>query len=232
MFDLTVAATGINERTAKKAGIDCDKVVLSPMNHAGYYPGGTVMTVKVVFEKGTYRLLGAQIVGCDGVDKRIDVLATAMHAGLTALQLKDLDLAYAPPYSSAKDPVNMAGFMIENLAKGTVKQFHWDEVDALPRDGSVTLLDTRTAEEYADGHAEGFINLPVDELRGRMGKLPLGKPVYAMCQTGLRSYLACRILSQSGYDCCNFSGGYRLYGAITGDRAAARTAAPCGMEKQ
>lgn len=232
LFGLTVAATGINERTAKKAGIDCDKVVLSPMNHAGYYPGGTVMTVKVVFEKGTYRLLGAQIVGCDGVDKRIDVLATAMHAGLTALQLKDLDLAYAPPYSSAKDPVNMAGFMIENLAKGTVKQFHWDEVDALPRDGSVTLLDTRTAEEYADGHAEGFINLPVDELRGRMGKLPPGKPVYVMCQTGLRSYLACRILSQSGYDCCNFSGGYRLYGAITGDRAAARTAAPCGMEKQ
>lgn len=232
LFGLTVAATGINERTAKKAGIDCDKVVLSPMNHAGYYPGGTVMTVKVVFEKGTYRLLGAQIVGCDGVDKRIDVLATAMHAGLTALQLKDLDLAYAPPYSSAKDPVNMAGFMIENLAKGTVKQFHWDEVDALPRDGSVTLLDTRTAEEYADGHAEGFINLPVDELRGRMKEVPPEKPVYVMCQTGLRSYLACRILSQSGYDCTNFSGGYRLYGAVTGDRAAARTAAPCGMEKQ
>lgn len=232
LFGLTVAATGINERTAKKAGIDCDKVVLSPMNHAGYYPGGTVMTVKVVFEKGTYRLLGAQIVGCDGVDKRIDVLATAMHAGLTALQLKDLDLAYAPPYSSAKDPVNMAGFMIENLAKGTVKQFHWDEVDALPRDGSVTLLDTRTAEEYADGHAEGFTNLPVDELRGRMEELPPEKPVYVMCQTGLRSYLACRILSQNGYDCCNFSGGYRLYGAIKGDRAAARTAAPCGMEKR
>lgn len=232
LFGLTVAATGINERTAKKAGIDCDKVVLSPMNHAGYYPGGTVMTVKVVFEKGTYRLLGAQIVGCDGVDKRIDVLATAMHAGLTALQLKDLDLAYAPPYSSAKDPVNMAGFMIENLAKGTVKQFHWDEVDALPRDGSVTLLDTRTAEEYADGHAEGFMNLPVDELRQRMGELPPEKPVYIMCQTGLRSYLACRVLSQSGYDCTNFSGGYRLYGAVTGDHAAGSKAAPCGMEKR
>ena len=232
LFDLTVAATGINERTAKKAGIDCDKVVLSPLNHAGYYPGGTVMTMKVVFEKATYRLLGAQIVGCDGVDKRIDVLATAMHAGLTALQLKDLDLAYAPPYSSAKDPVNMAGFMIENLAKGTVKQFHWDEVDALPRDGSVTLLDTRTTEEYAGGHAEGFINVPVDELRQRVEELPIGKRVYVMCQSGLRSYLACRILSQSGYECYNFSGGYRLYGAIIGDRAAARTAAPCGMEKR
>ncbi len=232
LFGLTAAATGINERTAKKAGIDCDKVILSPLNHAGYYPGGTVMTVKVVFEKKTYRLLGAQIVGCDGVDKRIDVLATAMHAGLTALQLKDLDLAYAPPYSSAKDPVNMAGFMIENLAKGTVKQFHWDEVDALPRDGSVTLLDTRTAEEYADGHAEGFMNLPVDELRQRMGELPPEKPVYVMCQTGLRSYLACRVLSQSGYDCTNFSGGYRLYGAVTGDHAAGSKAAPCGMEKR
>ncbi len=232
LFGLTAAATGINERTAKKAGIDCDKVILSPLNHAGYYPGGTVMTVKVVFEKKTYRLLGAQIVGCDGVDKRIDVLATAMHAGLTALQLKDLDLAYAPPYSSAKDPVNMAGFMIENLAKGTVKQFHWDEVDALPRDGSVTLLDTRTAEEYAGGHAEGFMNLPVDELRQRMGELPPEKPVYIMCQTGLRSYLACRVLSQSGYDCTNFSGGYRLYGAVTGDHAAGSKAAPCGMEKR
>lgn len=232
LFGLTAAATGINERTAKKAGIDCDKVILSPLNHAGYYPGGTVMTVKVVFEKNTYRLLGAQIVGCDGVDKRIDVLATAMHAGLTALQLKDLDLAYAPPYSSAKDPVNMAGFMIENLAKGTVKQFHWDEVDALLRDGSVTLLDTRTAEEYADGHAEGFMNLPVDELRQRMGELPPEKPVYVMCQTGLRSYLACRVLSQSGYDCTNFSGGYRLYGAVTGDHAAGSKAAPCGMEKR
>ncbi len=232
LFDLTVAATGINERTAKKAGIDCDKVVLSPLNHAGYYPGGTVMTMKVVFEKATYRLLGAQIVGCDGVDKRIDVLATAMHAGLTALQLKDLDLAYAPPYSSAKDPVNMAGFIIENLAKGTVKQFHWNEVDALPRDGSVTLLDTRTTEEYAGGHAEGFVNVPVDELRQRVEELPIGKRVYVMCQSGLRSYLACRILSQSGYECYNFSGGYRLYGAITGDRAAARTAGPCGMEKR
>ncbi|WP_312279348.1 FAD-dependent oxidoreductase [Oscillibacter sp.] len=232
LFGLTAAATGINERTAKKAEIDCDKVILSPLNHAGYYPGGTVMTVKVVFEKKTYRLLGAQIVGCDGVDKRIDVLATAMHAGLTALQLKDLDLAYAPPYSSAKDPVNMAGFMIENLEKGAVKQFHWDEVDALPRDGSVTLLDTRTAEEYADGHAEGFVNLPVDELRQRMGELPAGKPLYVMCQTGLRSYLACRVLSQSGYDCYNFSGGYRLYGAVTGDRAAGSKAAPCGMEKR
>ena len=127
VFDLTAASTGVNESNAKKAGLDVDTVVLSPMSHAGYYPGGRLMTLKVVFEKETYRLLGAQIVGYEGVDKRIDVLAAAIHARLTAIQLKDLDLAYAPPYSSAKDPVNMAGFMVENLAKGVVKQFYWEE---------------------------------------------------------------------------------------------------------
>ena len=123
IFDMTAAATGINETNAKKTGLDVDTVILSPMSHAGYYPGGKLMTMKVVFEKATYRLLGAQIVGYEGVDKRIDVLATAIHAGLKATQLKDLDLAYAPPYSSAKDPVNMAGFMIDNLSKG-LKQWH------------------------------------------------------------------------------------------------------------
>ena len=230
LFDMTAAATGINEQTAKAAGISCDKVYLSPASHAGYYPGGRVMTMKVIVERGTYKLLGAQIVGYDGVDKRIDVLATAMHAGLTALQLKDLDLAYAPPYSSAKDPVNMAGFIIENLSNGTLKQFHWDEIDALPRDGSVTLLDTRTAGEFAGGHVHGFVNIPVDELRQRLGELPAGKPVYVMCQSGLRSYLSCRVLSQHGFDCYNFSGGYRLYASVTGDRCAAGEALPCGME--
>lgn len=231
IFDMTVATTGINEQTAKKSGIDCDKVYLSPANHAGYYPGGKLMTMKVLFEKETYKLLGAQIVGYDGADKRIDVLATAMHAGLTALQLKDLDLAYAPPYSSAKDPVNMAGFMIENLSNGTLKQFFWDEVDTLPRDGSITLLDTRTVMEYQRGHAEGFLNIPVDELRERLDEIPEGKSVYVMCQSGLRSYLACRILAQNGFDCYNFSGGYRLYETIVKDRCAAEQALPCGMEK-
>lgn len=230
MFDMTIAATGVNEQTAKRAGIDCDKVYLSPANHAGYYPGGRLMTMKIIFERGTYKLLGAQIVGYEGVDKRIDVLAAAMHAGLTGLQLKDLDLAYAPPYSSAKDPVNMAGFIMENLFNRTMKQFHWDEIGALPRDGSVTLLDTRTAGEFESGHVDGFANIPVDELRDRIGELPAGKPVYVVCQSGLRSYLACRVLSQHGFDCYNFSGGYRLYASITGDRCAARQAFPCGME--
>lgn len=231
LFDMTAASTGINERTAKKSGIDCDKIYLSPANHAGYYPGGRVMTMKVLFEKNSFRLLGAQIVGYEGVDKRIDVLATAIHAGMTVPQLKELDLAYAPPYSSAKDPVNMAGFLAENLSKELLRQFFWDEIDSLPRDGSVTLLDTRTREEYDSGHVEGFLNIPVDELRERMGELETGKPVYVICQSGLRSYLACRILTQNGFDCSNFSGGYRLYQTVMLDQAAAEQALPCGKDK-
>ena len=230
VFDMTAAVTGVKEEAAKKAGIACDKVYLSPMSHAGYYPGGQLMTMKVLFEQGTYRLLGAQIVGYEGVDKRIDVLAAAIRGGLTALDLRDLDLAYAPPYSSAKDPVNMAGFMIGNLADGLVRQFHLEELEALPRDGSVTLLDTRTRGEYAAGHVEGFRNLPVDELRERLDELEEGKPVYVMCQSGLRSYLACRILAQHGFACWNFSGGYRLYETVALDRLAARAAQPCGLE--
>ena len=230
VFDMTVASTGINERTAKSLGIDYDKVYLSPANHAGYYPGGRLMTMKVIFEKKTWKLLGAQIVGYEGVDKRIDVLATAMYAGITALQLKELDLAYAPPYSSAKDPVNMAGFMIENIAEGRLKQFFAEDVETLPQDGSVILLDTRTPGEYHKGHIEGFINIPVDELRDRLSELDKNKKVYIICQSGLRSYIAYRILTQEGYDCRNFSGGFRLYETVTGDKEAAGEALPCGME--
>ena len=230
VFDMTVASTGINERTAKSLGIDYDKVYLSPANHAGYYPGGRLMTMKVIFEKKTWKLLGAQIVGYEGVDKRIDVLATAMYAGITALQLKELDLAYAPPYSSAKDPVNMAGFMIENIAEGRLKQFFAEDVETLPQDGSVILLDTRTPGEYHKGHIEGFINIPVDELRDRFSDLDKNKKVYIICQSGLRSYIAYRILTQEGYDCRNFSGGFRLYETVTGDKEAAGEALPCGME--
>ena len=231
VFDLTAAATGLNENAAKQAGIDADKVILSPMSHAGYYPGGKLMTMKVVFEKGTNRLLGAQIVGYEGVDKRIDVLATAIRAGLSAVELKELDLAYAPPYSSAKDPVNMAGFMIENLALGLVKQFSLEEMDALPRDGSVTLLDVRTEEEYAQRHVPGFVNIPVDELRDRLDEVTPGKPVYVMCQSGLRSYLACRILAARGYECFNFTGGFRYYETVTDDRCLIEQAFACGMDR-
>ncbi len=231
VFDMTAASTGVNETNAGKAGLDVDTVILSPMSHAGYYPGGKVMTMKVVFEKETYRLLGAQIVGYEGVDKRIDVLATAIRAGMKATGLKDLDLAYAPPYSSAKDPVNMAGFMIENIANGVLKQWHLADADNLPRDGSVTLLDTRTEREYASGHIDGFVNIPVDELRERLDELDKAKPVYVICQSGLRSYIACRILAGNGFECYNFSGGFRFYDAVMHDRCLIESATACGMDK-
>lgn len=231
VFDLTVASTGLTEKAAASAGIDADCVVLSPGSHASYYPGARPMTMKVVFEKQTFRLLGAQIAGGEGVDKRIDVLAVALHAGMRADELKDLDLAYAPPYSSAKDPVNMAGFMVENLKRGLVKQWHWDEEPSLARDGSITLLDVRTSAEYERGHIDGFRNIPVDELRERLGELDRDKPLYVICQSGLRSYIACRILAQEGFDCRNFSGGYRFYAAVTKERGMGSCATPCGMDR-
>lgn len=231
IFDLTAASTGLTEKAAKRAGIDCESVVLSPLSHASYYPGARAMTMKVVFERKTLKLLGAQIVGEEGVDKRIDVLATAIMAGIRADGLKDLDLCYAPPYSSAKDPVNMAGFMIENIATGKLKQYHWQDVEKLPRNGSVTLLDTRTVREYSRGHVDGYINIPVDELRDRLSELDPSKPVYVMCQSGLRSYIACRILIQNGFDAYNFSGGYRFYSSVVKEIAASSETYPCGIEK-
>lgn len=231
VFDLTAASTGISVKAARAAGIDCESVVLSPGSHAGYYPEATPMTMKVVFERETLRLLGAQIVGVDGVDKRIDVLATAIQAGIRADKLKDLDLAYAPPYSSAKDPVNMAGFMIENVDSGILKQWHWEQEPDLPRDGSVQLLDVRTVGEYGRGHIDGFMNIPVDDLRARLGEFDVAKPVYVICQSGLRSYIACRILAQHGFDCYNFSGGYRFFAAVTKDRRGSDNVMPCGLEK-
>ncbi|MBO7174599.1 MAG: CoA-disulfide reductase [Spirochaetaceae bacterium] len=230
LFDMTAATTGINEKQAQKDGLSVDTVILSPMSHAGYYPGGKIMTMKVVFEKESYRLLGAQIVGYDGVDKRIDVLATAIHAGMKATDLKELDLAYAPPYSSAKDPVNMAGFMVDNISKG-LKQWHLSDLEGLLQDKGVTLLDTRTPKEFSQGHIEGFTNIPVDELRERIGEVPAGKPVYLICQSGLRSCIATRILEGLGFEAYNFAGGYRFYQAVMEDKALSQVAFPCGMDK-
>ena len=230
LFDMTAATTGINETHARKAGLSVDTVILSPMSHAGYYPGGKIMTMKVVFEKESYRLLGAQIVGYDGVDKRIDVLATAIHAGMKATDLKELDLAYAPPYSSAKDPVNMAGFMVDNISKG-LKQWHLSDLEGLLQNKGITLLDTRTPKEFIQGHIEGFMNIPVDELRERIEEVPVGKPVYLICQSGLRSYIATRILEGLGYEAYNFAGGYRFYEAVMLDKGLNETAFPCGMDK-
>lgn len=230
IFDLTAASTGINERTAAQSGLNFDKVILSPMSHAGYYPGGKIMTMKVIFEKETYRILGAQIIGYDGVDKRIDVLATAIRAGMKAYDLAELDLTYAPPYSSAKDPVNMAGYITENIRNDVVKQWYYEDVENLIHDGSVTLLDTRTQTEYSRGHIEGFVNIPVDSLREKLNELDKKKPVYVICQSGLRSYIASRILAGNGFDAYNFAGGFRFYDAVRNDKALIEKSTPCGMD--
>ena len=231
IFEMTGAVTGINEKTSEAAGIVYDKVVLSPVSHAAYYPGGQTMYMKVLYEKETLRLLGAQIAGYEGVDKRIDVIAAAIRMGMTADKLAELELAYAPPYSSAKDPVNMAGFMIENLETEKVAQFHWNEVEKLKCDGSMTLIDVRTAEEFDSGHIKGFFNIPVDELREHIEEFDIKKPVYVVCQSGLRSYIACCILSQHGFECYNLSGGYGFYSAVMHEKQMAKSAYPCGMEK-
>ena len=231
IFDMTVATTGINEQQAKASGYEYEKVILTQNSHAGYYPQATAMTVKLIFERKTLSILGAQIVGYDGVDKRIDVIATAIRAGLKADQLKDLDLAYAPPYSSAKDPVNMAGFVAENIKNGVVKQFYYEDIPSLCERKDVVLLDTRTPLEYMRGHADGFINIPLDDLRGRINELDKTKKIYVMCQSGLRSYLATRILMQHGFDAYNFAGGFRLYSSITKEKLLSNQCYSCGMEK-
>lgn len=219
-FDLTVGTTGITEQRARQLGLDYEKSYTYSASHASYYPGAVNMSVKLIYENGTGRILGAQIVGFDGVDKRIDILATAMRAGLTVTDLTELELAYAPPFSSAKDPVNMAGFVAQNVIEGRVKLFHWNDVEHLQQNDGVTLLDVRTAAEYQNGHPNGFVNIPLDELRDRVGELDRSKPVYATCQVGLRGYYACRILTQLGFDCYNLSGGYRLYNSVFGKYAA------------
>lgn len=231
VFDMTAAFVGINEKTAKAAGIDYGKIIISPASHASYYPGGRAMTVKVLFNNTDRKILGAQIVGFDGVDKRLDVIATAMQAGLSVTDLADLDLAYAPPYASAKDPVNMVGFVAQNVIEGKVKQFFYEDLPSLVGK-DVQLLDVRTDEEYACGHAAGFDkNVPVDELRDRMSELDKSKPVYLMCQSGLRSYIACRMLEQYGFDCYNFAGGYRLYSSMEKSRFDGDCRTDCGVKR-
>ncbi len=218
IFDMTVAMTGVNERTAQAAGLDYDKVYTYSQSHASYYPGGHGISIKTLYEKGTGKILGAQLVGYDGVDKRCDVIATAIRAGMTAYDLTELELCYAPPFGSAKDPVNFVGYVIENTLTGKVKNFFWNDVEKLPRDGSVTLLDVRTPSEREVGHIPGFIHIPLDELRQRAGELPQDKPVYIHCHSGLRSYLAYRMLTGLGYDCCNLSGGWRFYEIAVNDK--------------
>ncbi len=214
LFDMTVATTGLNEKSAKAAGIEYDKTYIYSGSHASYYPDANNMSIKALWDKKTRKLLGAQIVGLDGVDKRMDVLATAIRFGAKITDLTALELCYAPPFGSAKDPVNMLGFVGENVVTGKVKQFFWHDVENLPRDGSVTLLDVRTAAEVSFGKIDGFSNIPLDSLRERIGEIPKNKPVYVHCHSGLRSYIACRILAGRGYDCYNLAGGWRLYESV------------------
>ncbi len=214
VFNLTAASTGITEKTAKRLGLNYEKSFTVSASHAGYYPGAEEMFIKTIFDKETGKILGAQIVGSKGVDKRCDVIAASINFNAAVSDLTKLELCYAPPYSSAKDPVNMAGYVAENILNGISKIFHYHDVLSLPKDCSVNLIDTRTKGEYMQGHIDGFINIPVDSLRERMNEIDKSKPVYIVCQVGLRGYLACRILSGYGYDCYNLSGGYALYKEI------------------
>ena len=214
VFGMVAAATGLNERAAKAAGIPYDKVFLYSANHATYYPGAEFMNLKVIFDTTNGRILGAQAVGSGGVDKRIDVLATAIRGGMRASDLCDLELAYAPPFSSAKDPVNMAGYVIENLMTGKVKQIHWHQVDELTGTPGLQRIDVRPAEAYAGGTIPGAVSIPLTELRNRLDELDKNRPVYVSCQTGLNSYIACRILTGHGFNAINLAGGYRLYDSV------------------
>jgi rhodanese-related sulfurtransferase len=184
------------------------------MSHAGYYPGAAPMSLKLLFDPGDGRVLGAQAVGADGIDKRVDVLATAIRAGLTVYDLEHLELAYAPPYGSAKDPVNYAGFVAANVLRGDVSLCHVEDCDA-PAEGQA-LLDVRTPDEVEAGTIPGAITVPVDELRDRLDELPRDKELLVFCQVGLRGYIACRILSQNGFQCRNLTGGYKTYLATKG----------------
>jgi len=218
LFDMTVATTGLNEKTAQTAGIDYDKTYTYSASHATYYPGAAQMSVKALWDKKTLKIIGAQIVGFDGVDKRMDVLATAIRFGAKITDLTTLELCYAPPFGSAKDPVNMLGFVAENIVSGKLKQFFWHDVENLPRDGSVFLLDTRTPFEVMQGKIDGFVNIPLASLRQRINEIPKDRPVYVHCHSGLRSYLACCILTGNGYDCYNLAGGWRLYESVINER--------------
>jgi len=211
VFDMTVAATGNNEKLLKRLNIPYEKSFTHSSSHAGYYPEALPLSVKLLFSPDNGKILGAQIVGYDGVDKRIDIIATAIRAGMKVYDLEKLELAYAPPYSSAKDPVNMAGYVASNILKGDSVIIHWHDIEKLNREKTF-LIDVRTPEEFSLGTIEGAKNIPVDELRNRLSEIPQDREIIIFCQTGVRSYIACRILRQKGYKKVkNLSGGYKTY---------------------
>ena len=206
VFDLTVAMTGASEKALAKTNMEYEKLYIHPANHVGYYPGAKQMHMKVLFTKPEGKILGVQIVGSDGVDRRIDIFAVAIRAGLTVFDLQELELAYAPPYGSGKDAVNMAGFAASNILDGTVDVAHWDQIG-----DDDYILDVRTAGEFDRGNVPSSVNISVDELRNRLDELPQDKAINVYCTVGFRSYVACRILLQNGFIARNLSGGYVTY---------------------
>lgn len=213
IFDYTVATTGNNEKILKKLGIDYEVVHIHPNSSAGYYPGALPIAYKMIFDKKTGKIYGAQGVGIEGVEKRIDVLATAIKANLNVFDLQDVEPCYAPPYNSAKDPVNMLGYYASNIIEGDIKTIQYHEVDEVLDRGDI-VLDVRDEFELATGMIEGSINIPLGSLRKRIDEIPKDKNIYVTCQVGLRGYIACRILTQRGYKCFNIDGGIKTYSSI------------------
>lgn len=214
VFDWALAKVGLSEAECKDQGLDYNVTIVHPLHHAGYYPGGRQLTIKLIFDNSTGRIYGAQVIGKEGVDKRADVIATAIYAGLTVFDLENLDLVYAPPFSSAKDPVIMAGMTASNIIRGEVKNILPDRVFELLDNPEYLILDVRTPEEYEFGHIKGAVNIPVDELRNRLNELPKDKKIIVYCGVGFRSYHGCLILKANGFDCWNMSGGWtswRMY---------------------
>lgn len=210
IFDYTVATTGNNEKTLKKLGIEYKTIHIHPGSHAGYYPGSFPIAFKMLFDPKTGKIYGAQGVGMDGVEKRIDIIATAIKGELTVFDLQDVEVCYAPPYNSAKDPVNMLGFYASNIIEGYVDILQWDEIDKLEKDKSV-IIDVREEFELMSGSLENSIHIPLGELRDRLDEIPKDKILYATCQVGLRGYIACRLLEQHGFKCANIDGGIKTY---------------------
>lgn len=208
IFDLVAASTGASEKTLVKNNIPFRASITHSASHAGYYPGAGAAAMKILFSPSDGRLLGAQIVGAEGVDKRIDVLAVAIRAGMTVFDLEEFEHAYAPPFSSAKDPVNIAGFVASNILRGDVESISWNEIDLK---GEYAFLDLRNPSELSRGFAKGAVNIPLNELRGRLGELDRSKTYIVYCAVGLRAYIGCRILMQNGFRAKNLSGGYTTY---------------------
>ena len=228
VFDLTVASVGLSEKQLEQTDIEYEKIYVHPNNHAGYYPGSEPITLKLIFEIPNGRILGAQAVGGSGTDKRIDVISTVMKFNGTVFDLEELELTYAPPYGSAKDPVNMAGFVASNVLRGDMPVWHWHDIDRLKAESSY-ILDVRTAGEYQVGTIEGAVNISDLELRKRLDELPKDKEIYIFCQVGFRGYLSTRFLSQLGYRVSNLTGGYKLF--KTAIATTEEIAAECGTSE-